>query len=275
MKKLIKSYIVCVVIPIHSAHPTHYELISFKQCFEILGKHDIFIVAPEGLDLTEYKQCVNDFRTIFINPKWQSTVINYNKLKLSRFFYNLFKKYKFLLTYELDAFVFKDELLYWCDKDYDYIGAPWFENFTEANANSKFIGVGNSGFSLRKISTIDSLIINAGYKDLYTSPGGGRSLLKSLLIDPFVKFYCLLSDNVLIQNQSYIMEDLFLYYSAKKIKVDYHPAPVGEAINFSFEVNPSVLFQLSKFNLPFGCHAWERYDVEFWRQHINSFGYCL
>ncbi len=265
----------CVVIPIHNKFPTDFELISFQQCFKILGKHPIYIIAPEGIDLTEYIKCINNFQTIFINAKWQSNVVNYNKLKLSRFFYNLFKEYKYLLTYELDAFVFKDELLDWCNKDYDYIGAPWFENFTEASATSEMIGVGNSGFSLRKISIIDTLIINAGYKDLYTSPGGGWAFLKSLVIDPFVKYYSLLSENVVIQNQRDISEDLFLYYSAKKIIPDYRPAPIEEAINFSFEVNPSVLFQLNNFKLPFGCHAWWRYDVEFWKPHIRSFGYLL
>ncbi|MFR6542216.1 MAG: DUF5672 family protein [Butyricimonas virosa] len=25
----------------------------------------------------------------------------------------------------IDAFVFRDELTYWCTLNYDYIGAPW------------------------------------------------------------------------------------------------------------------------------------------------------
>ena len=27
--------------------------------------------------------------------------------------------------------------------------------------------------------------------------------------------------------------------------------------------------------LPFGCHAWFRYDLEFWRPHIEAFGHDL
>ena len=30
-----------------------------------------------------------------------------------------------MLIYQLDAYVFKDELLNWANKGYDYIGAPW------------------------------------------------------------------------------------------------------------------------------------------------------
>ena len=42
---------VVVVIPLHSETPNELELISFQQCFKILGKHPIKIVAPEGLNL--------------------------------------------------------------------------------------------------------------------------------------------------------------------------------------------------------------------------------
>jgi hypothetical protein len=56
-----------------------------------------------------------------------------------------------MLIYQLDAWVFKDDLMKWCNKGYDYIGAPWFEDFGSYEKGKKLWRVGNGGFSLRKI----------------------------------------------------------------------------------------------------------------------------
>ena len=84
---------------------------------------------------------------------------------LSNFFYSAFREYDYMLLYQLDAFVFKNELLYWCNKNYDYIGAPWiaskqtllkkielqFKSKRKQKRAEIFFKVGNGGFSLRRI----------------------------------------------------------------------------------------------------------------------------
>ena len=71
-------------------------------------------------------------------------------------FYNGFRKYKFMLVHQLDAYVFKDDLLYWTKQGYDYIGAPWFEGMDNAGTNASLLPeIGNGGFSLRKIKITD------------------------------------------------------------------------------------------------------------------------
>ena len=57
-----------------------------------------------------------------------------------------------MLIYQLDACVFRDELKYWCEKKYDYIGAPIFWAYNSNKFSNKVAGIGNGGFSLRKIS---------------------------------------------------------------------------------------------------------------------------
>jgi hypothetical protein len=37
-----------------------------------------------------------------------------------------------------------------------------------------------------------------------------------------------------------------------------------EALAFAFEAHPDFLYQLNQQTLPFGCHAWQRYQPEFW-----------
>ena len=46
------------------------------------------------------------------------------------------------------------------------------------------------------------------------------------------------------------------------------PDPV-EAIRFAFERFPSELYELNHHQLPFGCHAWKKYQYDsFWSEFI-------
>ena len=63
-------------------------------------------------------------------------------------------------------------------------------------------------------------------------------------------------------------EDFFWCMQVGKIFSDYKVAPVSEAIKFSFETNPELLFEKNNMQLPFGCHAWKRYDPIFWEKYI-------
>lgn len=67
-------------------------------------------------------------------------------------------------------------------------------------------------------------------------------------------------------------EDLFFsYHNYNKFKV----ATVGVALQFSFETKVERCFRLNKKEIPFGCHAWERYNLEFWRPYIEECGYSI
>ncbi|TVT38266.1 hypothetical protein FNT36_18885 [Hymenobacter setariae] len=266
---------VVVVIPIHTPNPSAYELISFEQCFKILGNYPIKVLAPEGLSLVNYQKIVVNFDTIFIAPKWQSNVQQYNKLKTSRFFYNIFENYDFMLTYELDAFVFRDDLMYWCDKNYDYVGAPWFENYIEAGPNDKIIGVGNSGFSLRKITTVRKVLSNIYYKNPLEYGGSRFSLLKAYLKAPVRWLLNQIGENYTVQKNFHYNEDVFFSEVAPLYEKSFTVSPIEDAIQFSFETNPEVLFNINNKVLPMGCHAWWRYNLDFWRPYISAFGYKL
>jgi len=272
-----------IVIPVHSPTPTKMELMSLGQCFKILGKYDIKLLAPRGLDITQYQKSVPNIQTVFIDPAWQSDLQHYNKLKVSKFFYGLFKAYDFLLTYELDAYVFKDELMYWCEKGYDYIGAPWFNEYSNANEEAVMIGVGNSGFSLRSVKTsyncakrIDSLnrfrffiraFLSIGYK-VGKKKASDRLLSKILGIkstDQLIYF----------KHLGFIHEDYYYVTLFGETFKDVKIAPISDAIQFSFEANPSLLFKKNNNQLPFGCHAYLRYDKSFWSPIFKANGHVL
>ncbi len=63
-------------------------------------------------------------------------------------------------------------------------------------------------------------------------------------------------------------EDYFWSQIVANIFSDYIVSGVEDAIKFSFEVNPSLLFKINSGQLPFGCHGWEKYEPNFWAKYI-------
>ncbi|MCC9168232.1 DUF5672 family protein [Pontibacter harenae] len=273
-----KLYKPVVVIPLHSSTPSKEELLSFKQCYKILAKHDIIIVHPAGLDLSAYKKIQDKLKTLPIDPIWQSSLENYNRLKCSSFFYNLFSEYNYLLTYELDAFVFKDELDFWCEKGYSYIGAPWFVGYANPITPYKFKGVGNSGFSLRNIQ-ICSVILSRielikKIVIFYNSVklDAVFPFATFLRLSPLKYFFKIIKTHNVpnLISKKYVHEDLFWADWISGTFSDFKVATYEEAMRFSFEVNPEFLYLENNKELPFGCHAWLKYNPLFWKKFITN-----
>ncbi len=137
---------VVILIFSHKPRLAWYEEISLRQCCRVLGQHPIRLVCPVGLDLSSYRVIAPNLQADFIPPHWLASLRAYNRLKILPWLYRRYAAFDYILTYELDAFVFHDELLDWCAKGWDYIGAPWFEAYTKATPSSRPIGVGNAGF---------------------------------------------------------------------------------------------------------------------------------
>jgi hypothetical protein len=126
----IDSWKVCVIIPIYKSELNANELISLTQGLKMFKRYSISLIAPESLDITIYKSFTQDCSNLSFmkfDDKFFKGIKGYNSLLLSLHFIKKFIQYEFILIYQLDAFVFKDELEYWCNLEYDYIGAPWFE----------------------------------------------------------------------------------------------------------------------------------------------------
>lgn len=226
---------VAVVIPTYKMILSEIEQISLSQVFKVLNGYDIYFVAPEGIEAEYLKDAwIERFGTAYFEG-----IAGYNKLMLSSDFYRRFEEYKYILLYQLDAFVFSDILLDFCNMGYDYIGAPWIPGMKRKIEDEYvYTNVGNGGFSLRNIqSTIRLLDKNREALSKY-------------------------SDN----------EDQFFAFCDSN---DFNIAPVSIALNFAFERRVEYCFTLNHGKLPFGCHAWERYDTAFWKPYIEEQGYCI
>ena len=65
-------------------------------------------------------------------------------------------------------------------------------------------------------------------------------------------------------------EDGFWGEVAPKITKKFKKAPAQMAIKFSFDRYPEVLYNINDCKLPFGCHAWEKRNPEFWKKYISE-----
>lgn len=270
MKRLI------CVLPCHKEVLSANESVSYHRLVSVVRNHDIVIIFPRGKELPiEFKH--DSVNVIFLNDFWFESLENYNKLKISTYFYNLFKDYDFLLTYELDSYIFENRIDYFMDLNFDYVGAPWVD-FLNTNGEKKivFCGVGNSGFSLRKIKSC-IFVLNNWDLDCYLKKyidnnfyffGFKRSMPNFFLIKKWLYKLCHLGNLDYYSACFSINEDLFWSYMFAK--QGFKVASLEESMQFSFECHPKELFEINNNSLPMGCHAWEKWDLEFWRKHIHE-----
>lgn len=215
----------CIDICTHK-QMNDFERKSFKQVIQVLSKYDFKLTVPFSLDISEYEEIAKNHNVKMSIDRIQNiefTLRNFNSKIISQHWYwKRFEEYEYVLHYELDAWVFSDQLEYWCNQEYDYIGAPW----------PQLSEVGNSGFSLMKVSKILEITQ---------------------------------MDNVVVGfNQNF--DFVWCHDHKGLLKVP----TVEIAAKFSFELQPSKMYQLIGQKMPFGCHKPLAYEYQtFWKQHIH------
>ena len=236
------------------------ERCAFRQGVRVLGKHPFMVVHPQSYSIEYLMQEYDGISSLSLPDEHFESVDTYNKMILSPWFYALFTDYEYMLIYQIDAYVFSDQLDYWTSMDYDYIGAPWVLN---DNPYERLIGqwvikvlqhrpirnnhlhsahlfhqVGNGGFSLRRISKMRDIMERN--QQLIASLTGKYERQEDVLISILLKR----KEHLKIPNWR-----LALY--------------------FSFEKAPAWCLDLTHDVFPFGCHDTNaRYWDSFWKYYI-------
>jgi hypothetical protein len=237
-----------VVIPIYKPNLTSPERISLTQLVKILGKHRLIFATHEYLDTRSYSALAPGASFAYFDKAFFESITGYNRLTLSPAFYQRFLFAEFLLIYQLDAFVFRDELDRWCSTGYSYIGSPWLGvlhlsdgwNISPWLALRMLLrgtwrdGVGNGGFSLRRTKSFLRILERFGAEAAAWK----------------------------------MNEDYFWSLAAPYWDPQFHVPSTSEALEFGFERQPHRAFARTKGRLPFGCHAWERHGIDFWQPFI-------
>lgn len=274
---------ICITIPIYKETLNEFEVKSVRQCINVLIEYDIFFVCSNTLNTKFYKEQFSEIKNYkTFNNHYFANLKGYNSLLLSTSYYLKFENYKYMLVYQTDCYVFKEELLIWAQKGYDYIGSVVFNNFLKnPEDGADFWCAGNGGFSLRNISAFlkvlkstkklknkqqlalerKALGVVTGFKAFKHDI---LFILKRFGYKNNVSFYASQYDN----NEDVFFINLSITYNLLTMP------EVEEALLFSWDRRPDFLFhKLNK--LPFGCHAWYREDAPyfenktFWTKHIK------
>lgn len=235
---------ICICIPLYKETPDAIDKFSLKQLEKIVSdKYDKYIICPDGFNYSKYKKLLTIKDVVFFDKDYFKSNMTYSQLCVNYDFYNTFNMYDYMLIYQTDCLIFKDELEKYADMGYDYIGAPIISSYSywpHFNRSNKPI-IGNGGFSLRKISTF--IEICDENSELHKEIAKVIDFSKIFVED---RFYC---------------DELSHVYD-----IDKPSWRIGA--KFSFDINADYLYEYCKIDLPMGCHAYDK-NIRFWQQHIK------
>ena len=259
-----------VAIPIYKADLSAAERLSVDRSVEMLASHALYLVGPAALSAELRVHCARFGRRLqakTFEDKYFAGIKGYNALMRSKAFYRAFPQHTHVLIAQTDSLVISDQLNAWCERDYSYVGAPWLVGGSVPEKPFRFLGVGNGGFSLRRLADFLRVLDKPRrIPNFMKSGSGGRNDFLKLLRR-------IKHERVLAYNFEPFFatsnEDFFWGLLVPAACPDFRVPTPEVAAGFAFDAAPRELFQTNGLQLPFGCHAWERYDLAFWQEHLS------
>lgn len=262
---------VAVVVPVYREGLLPDEEFAVRHLRKCLGRYDGYQISPASLQFRIEGLQVRRYDNAFF-----ANVSAYSRLCLSKAFYQDFAGYDYILIYQLDCLVFQDELEHWCRQGYDYIGAPLFK--VKDDPTSGFSGACNGGLSLRKVSAFLKVLNSRRYVEEKVT------LLSDLFHQPFIDVRPagpLATWRKRIQVARAVRQGVEKYAANYSLNEDhfwsgratyfdpaFRVAPPEAALPFAFESAPGHCYELNARKLPFGVHAWQKYDRGFWQPRL-------
>jgi len=268
---------VCIVIPVYKATLTPYETVSLTQCLRVLGHYPVFFAKPDSLDLSPILQTLpGSVRTQSFNDSYFNSVQSYNRLMLSATFYEAFSNFDYLLIHQLDAFVFSDELTWWCQRGYDYVGAPWLRDRDFAGFWDELI------FNIKKQIALwlnlrkDDGITPREITTLNGVGNGGLSLRHVAHSLKALRRVQARRTNYEALSLHQFNEDVFWGVEVNRYWPHLNVPDFRTAMQFAIEFYPERAMSVyNKGKLPFGCHAWDIHGTAYWRPIFAQYGYTI
>lgn len=253
-----------VVFPVYKSL-SEREIVFFEQALRMTSAFDHVFVVPQSF-VADFTFDKFDCKLVRFHDSYFKTITGYNLLMLSSEFYSTFRDYEYMLVHQADVYLFRPELERWCDSGYDYIGAPWLK---PSKRNKAFF----YNFILKYVPFCYSAH-KRKVMELYDNVGnGGLSLRK---IDVFIETLDMpQAQNVLslykerLKTDTLYNEDIFWSVEAPRINRHFRKPDWQEALPFAIETHAAYAYDYMGQQLPFGCHAPEKYEPEFWDNFIR------
>jgi hypothetical protein len=270
------QHLVAVVVPVYRAELTPDEQVSLGQLRSVLGAYDTFLLAPRGLELELGLPVVR------FAPRYFHGRRGWTELEVSPVLYEAFEDYEFVLVHQLDCLVFRDELREWCARGYDYIGAPWVRIGNDGSVT--FHGVGNGGFSLRRVRSCLRAAKAARRLDRRASDRlhyaarvarrlpprvttAARTLARTRRLTQLRERAATALDQTLVEVKPFA-GDKFWAHEAPRLVPGFAIPPAEEAVRFSIDTHPEYWLERTGGAIPFGCHGWPRNGRQLWEAQL-------
>lgn len=265
---------VCIATPLGSQPKLEYtadEQISLAHLHHYLGKYDKYMIAPRGVQSYHPGFEAREFDT-----KYFGSVAAHCALQMSEDFFESFADYDYIFMYHLDCLVFSNKLEYWCDQGWDYIGAPWMPGKDMPWVDKP--RVGNGGFALFHVQNCLKALRSNRYNFdpieniqrtwLQTPTLSGKIKKTPKLVLRFLPRFNSVKQHIRTRLNKGLNSDRFWADDAARFYPEFRVADVESGLRFAFETEPRTCFEMTGGEMPFGCHAWARYDRAFWEPHL-------
>lgn len=276
-----------VVIPVYKSSFNKYEIISLRSCLNKLSSHCISILCPASkIDAVYTSVCSigkppqsAKLRIHSVPDTWLSSHMWYNKLMLSRDFYDFYRsEFTHVLISQLDSYVFDDRLIDWCKAGYSYIGAPIKRLGRQDNSRLKYV-IGCGGFSLRHIDSFLKILVDSptvlctrDYCDILSSYSfkGKISRLTNVLTMHLTRGTRLAFPHNRLNDCLGILEDMCYGYYIPKLDSSFTVPSIHVASQFSLDTDVEYFINNTE-AIPFGVHSWwtNKTNLAFWSKYVD------
>ncbi|GAB3182076.1 DUF5672 family protein [Telluribacter humicola] len=160
--------LVTVVVPVYNSRLTPFEEKMLEQCTATLVGFPILFISEDNLDLSGLKEKYPDCTQYTFDSKYFESRSALSRLLLTEDFYERFDWSEFILLFECNSYVYRNELRYWCHQGYDLIQAaptdldrsPSLWHSITSISRAKVLSAGSvtelegSGISLRRVEKL-------------------------------------------------------------------------------------------------------------------------
>jgi hypothetical protein len=268
------------MVPLPTPDLSPEDEVSMRHLRRHLDAYDKFLLVPQGMQVEQ-----PGFKVMELDRRHFGSAANHNRMLYRTDFWERFADYEYVLMYHLDALVFSDQLEEWCSKGLDYIGAPFIR--CDGAPWVKEERVGNGGFALYRVSSVLRVLWNRYLQDpskfyedrcwrfiefqqklLRPVRAAAPSWMRGRATAPLVQKLRKM-DHIEVNQRG---NDLFWSDAAKELLPGFKVGSFEEGLAFAFEMEPRRCLERTGGKLPFGCHAWARYDRAFWEAYTIKAG---
>ena len=115
--------LVSVIIPVLNPDLNPVQEKILHHCLESLANYPIVFITYKEADLSIIREHKQDIDVVYFSKEYFESRKALGRLFLMEDFYHQFSWASYLLIHELNSWVVKDELYYWCKSGYDFLKA--------------------------------------------------------------------------------------------------------------------------------------------------------